>query len=731
MFFPRALRFLCHIVFFVYYKFAQGVSGRMDLGVLVAPGSAPAPAKSLVLKHPPAANTFSKRKAAGPAGAAAPALTAQSLQLVAASVEGRMDVHMFPPAQDDDTKSVASTAIASLGASASNESSGSSTAGSWVECIRCVEQVEFGLTAPYGRNPFNRICDCCSTSYRCKMNLIAKQKKANGGKSEAEVDWKKLKHPEQVAWYRQQKREAKDKHKHRELDMVVEVNDCTVNNHNRGRRRVNRLTSWGTFLKNGVMIGKSPLDLQAEWRELLLNPEVEREQTMVNGRKELCLELFHAIEKYEDESEGRTWGSNKRIKVDNAETLQEELDRQAREFEESRGGTDMSMNLFAPIAPDVSSNVEDIDVPAHMLPTPMHSSLFVRPPSTDRPSSNQLLRELQKREQVEKQAELDLKTQIADLSHQRQEDEAKKSKGARLCNEKTVVLAKAVVVNYELSVQDKIDTLEREAAAAKSTMEDSSHPKKDEMMKSITSAFEKAKNFVSGKLQLIADQLTFFDKEGKKQPDEVKAVKNEVKLIVAEVTAEGSEFKIGKFAIDQMSKQITAYVRRQNKANVSKAQAELENRKVLSENPFASSVLGMQAQSPVLQSGNQSQISDCWPLCVAIKDKALMDWGAKQKTSSFVKSQKGFLLNWLAKNESHSTQESTMSVKVLCVELGKIISQICGSISMLPPDDYKPGKAELELWKKSYQFSVVMSVNHSTVGVATYGLGECFFGLEG
>lgn len=256
-------------------------------------------------------------------------------------------------------------------------------------CIRCEEPCSFADSTPYGRDLFKRICGRCNSSYRSKQSLIQKQKEASikaggNGKSNMEAEWKALKPDEQVAWYRQQKRNAR--HAPRDLAARFLVQDTMYSKVDKGRKRVHCLKNWDSFLKEGLMLHKKELDLAQQWRQLLLDPSVTREEHMVKGKPDIFLEFFDRIEKYVDESEGAVFVQKRQKKTSDAKSLQDALEEQAAEFDAARSGLEFHLSDSVPQVEATKSAVDTHEVPRYQQPIPEAPDLMVRPPTADKPA---------------------------------------------------------------------------------------------------------------------------------------------------------------------------------------------------------------------------------------------------------------------------------------------------------------------------------------------------------
>lgn len=277
----------------------------------------------------------------------------------------------------------ASTAVPSVSASGVTSSSDE------YMCLRCEEACSFADSTPYGRDFFKRICGRCNSSYRSKQALIQRQKEASlkaggNGKSQMEAEWKALKPDEQVAWYRQQKRSAR--HAPRDLAAKYCVQDTIHSTVAKGRKRIHCLKNWDAFLKEGLVLHKKELDLAQEWRQLLLDGSVNREEHIVRGKPDIFLEFFDRIEKYVDESEGVAFQQKRQKTTTDGSSLQDALEQQAAEFDAARLGLEFHLSDSVPQVEATKSAVGTHEVPTYQQPRPEAPDLMVRPPTADKPA---------------------------------------------------------------------------------------------------------------------------------------------------------------------------------------------------------------------------------------------------------------------------------------------------------------------------------------------------------
>ena len=263
-----------------------------------------------------------------------------------------------------------------------------------IVCVRCKETTDWASSAAYGRDPFKRSCNICGASYRSRNNTIVKEKKASGTEtSKLETYWKSLNPEEQVGWYRTQKSNH-EKHARRAAtltqDVTMEVEDDQKIR--KGRRRVNCLTSFAMYAERGRLQGKEDLEIAEDWKALVLNPEIEREQINIGGQMELALELFDRIEVYTDEMEEQTWRQKRSRNIENSEDLPDAVAEQQAAFEAARRGGQMQVGhgiAHQPVPWD--DRVAEHQVEAHELPVSRESVGCVLGPNMARASTVAIL----------------------------------------------------------------------------------------------------------------------------------------------------------------------------------------------------------------------------------------------------------------------------------------------------------------------------------------------------
>lgn len=329
------------------------------------------------------------------------------------------------------------------------------------------------------------------------------------------------------------------------------------------------------------------------------------------------------------------------------------------------------------------------------------------------------------------------KTEMAKLKSVQADATASKARVAKLVAAKTVVTGKATADNQELSIKDKWSKLKADGQTTLGLLDAEEHPKKESMQKDINSAIQAADVFFAAALKRFAQTYdkVFADSVVEVKPQELKEAKIKLAEVGRDVAAENSVYKTSRCTIETIAKQVQMFSRRKTSAGkVSKQEEELVNRSsdAQASNPLMSAGLAVPASaiSPVLS--DASEVAAAFPCCMAVKSPQLETWCVGFKATSYYKSQKAFLNKWLIQNKTFTTQEVTITVRVLRDELAAIASSFLPS-PMVGSAEFKAPKrkADAPEWHKSFEKAVYMASSHCAVGPSGFGLGEMIFGIEG
>ena len=149
------------------------------------------------------------------------------------------------------------------------------------------------------------------------------------------------------------------------------------------------------------MLNKSSQEIIDEWKALVKDPNVKREQINVGGQMELALELFDRIELYTDEAEEQTWRQKRLKKIDESTEIPDAIAEQQAEFEAARRGGQMHIDYAHADQPmDWDDRTFDHNVEAHEMPNSREPVDNVMGPSMARSSTDSMMRNLQACEQT-------------------------------------------------------------------------------------------------------------------------------------------------------------------------------------------------------------------------------------------------------------------------------------------------------------------------------------------
>ena len=608
-------------------------------------------------------------------------------------------------------------------------------------CVRCHETTDWASSSAYGRDPFKRCCNICGTSYRSRLNTITKEKTASPtGTSQLESFWKKLNETEQLAWYITQKaNHAKHSRRATTLAPTVAMEAEDEQKIRKGRRRVNCLTTFAVYSERGRMVGKSDLQISDDWKALVRNTEIDREEINVGGQMELALELFDRIEVYTDEAEEQTWRQKRHKAIDNSEELPTAIADQQAEFEAARRGGQLQVgHAIAHQPANWDDRVANHHVEAHEQPVSRESVGSVLGPNMARASTDQLMRSLQASEQSKDELADEMRTSAAAAGAQRAKEQEASAQKQTLVSQRALIAARGVAASMRLSITSKVDALELEHDTTASMIADSTMPSRDTDITDLKKALQTAKDDADRATAEFDVKIKDFDVP-ELADKALKAVKTALRLIVSRFVAENSIFKTNKFKIETSTKAITSHLKKVNKQNMkaTMANADVGSSTDWSENPNATAVLGSNVTGRAvfdLEADVGGPDGSVYNLACAVKLPELRKWAERMAGSQYVKSQKTFLAGWLKKNPSHTSQEAPITVKLYHTELDEIVHKALNGkfCDLSQPEGLTTHKMLKESgWAKGFIRSIALSSGHSQTGIAAYGLGEIIFGLEG
>ena len=223
-----------------------------------------------------------------------------------------------------------------------------------------------------------RRCNGCVGAYKFRAKVIHSEKKASqDGKTSATQDlWKGWTEEQQAQWYRQQKR-SDDKRGFKRDGGHLRVKSAESHSSRFGKRRFNELLPYSVYHDRQAATGKPLKEIMESWKEMLLDPRVDREEILLKGEKVTCLEVFGGIHKYvDDEIEHKVSKLLEEDVVDQVrlDTLVHEHDEQLEKFRDAH-----QLGSAGLTAKGVVRELADFNVAAHLLPEPSPAQAIPQP----------------------------------------------------------------------------------------------------------------------------------------------------------------------------------------------------------------------------------------------------------------------------------------------------------------------------------------------------------------
>lgn len=605
-----------------------------------------------------------------------------------------------------------------------------------VICIRCAEWTSWGESSAYGRDPFKRSCNACNSAYKCKQDLVKKEKATNGN-SAMDAFFRGLSKDQVRDWYKNQKRKHEKGNRRSEMKPMADINSEAAHEHElrSGRKRINVITTFSKFQERGLMLNKSEADIAEEWKNLVLDTRLKREMVDVGLTEPvLGLHLFDRIELFAEESEARQWRIRCQTDLQTSEELPEAIEEQAAEFHQARAAGELDI-CVAPEhqALDWDNRIADKDIEPHLCPVPQSGFDYIVPPSMGMPATADLLKLMQSHEKSTQEAEDALRSEALEAQVEKAKRLALEEAKKPLTNAKALIAAKGVAAGQLLGMTQRNENLQSEGEVTKGLILDSTLPKKEDMVIDIDANLEKAAKFTDTVTSAFKEKVKDFD-VADMTVEAMREVKNFLKQKFGEFCAEGSIFKVAKFAIETHGKTVTQHLRKNHRLDQKSKHVTAQilggnSDSVWANNPLAQNVhKACFARAPLVCELAAIPESEELDKPIAVRMPDMQVWVEKIKNGQYFKTQKTYLTQWLSKNPGQTNQETAISVRLLQGELDKLGSAMQAAVKLEVPKEAAKAKSS---WGKAFQWGFSLSTGHCQVGVGSFCLGELICGIEG
>ena len=599
-----------------------------------------------------------------------------------------------------------------------------------IMCIRCGEPTTIATSQSYGKNPFNRSCNCCCGVYRGEQRLIKREKDASADKktSVQEQRWKDMEPVEQRMWYKKQKRSVELEDGRRSnlsaANFHVTTAEEQVSDSKKGLLRFNDLVPYGIFYRDQRLLGKDQVTIEEEWRNMLQDGNVDREEVDIQGKKEMCLETFGGIRKYHDVSDThRVRATLKRQASDSAK-----LAVQAKDLaEKHKAATEEHKLTGAQILMPKMTNEElqDLTVPDHLLPEMKPFNEVDDLAAT--PFVQGLLSDMKASEKTEAERESEWHAEAAAWKARTQTRKKKVKEEVGNADLKDVIMFRGVIDRAIAEVKSKqkvlvegmetsIKDIEREELEADGISEKAlkeAMNKSDVLHASVVKKLTEIREFCVENESSIAKPL-------------FKAKKETMLIAKSEFTAEQSDYQAARVVMLTQKKNIDKAIKeksRQTKkpgvvttsagtwvptcfAAKSMLQGQMENTSQLKD------AAGFGKEPVVFQPG---------------EDDVLIPFVQKLESTTYFKQQTKFLDDHLKKSGAGSSQAVAITLKSCLREIAAMLD----GCHVPPAIIAKPADIKKKSWSAVFSYQIRLFQKHQFVGVTSFCAGEVVFGIQG
>ena len=586
-----------------------------------------------------------------------------------------------------------------------------------LKCVRCQEDTSFADSQKYGRNPFTRVCNQCSSAYRCRMALTKREKMADpNNQSATDQVWAKYTKDEQVAWYRKQKRSSAEKGNGRDIAVSV-AQIAEIRRTNRGYRRSHRIVPFGQFHPEQKAKGFSDQVVEQHWKDMLLDPGVEREEHHIDGKRQLCLVLFGQLEKYVDENEGVESQFKRATHMHSMSDLAVKRQR----FGEIHADRQSSFRADAAAAPAHLPDAQllDAEVPQHLLPrVPISNILGSGGPSL---FIQDVVRELSLSEETLKEAEAQWEKEAEKFKKAAGANTAKKLKKLDESLEKDLITGRASFDRQVASIESKWKSFGDEKEQFFTALEPMKGAVYEAMKEEVTAKHTAAEQFKGEVLGRLAKAKASLLGDGVSR-ETLNSSKKVANVAAAAFVAELGAFKIAKHAMAAHQKTIDHEVKRQ--ARQLKQAAPIDSSKEW--------VPGTDLGEALFKGLLTEEVSETFDLdhCAAVvySCEDINGLALRMQSQSFFKTQVGFMTKHMQQRSS-KMQRVSLTVKAAMRDFDSTLSEgVFPEVALSSPEEVRCGK---NTWASAFGIQLARYECYEFIGITTLGVGEAFFVLQG
>jgi hypothetical protein len=546
-----------------------------------------------------------------------------------------------------------------------------------------------------------------------------KSKKGPGGVAVSATGefWTGMNEDERVAWYLKQKRGRDMKYKARDLGMVTaEIGHTHFQK--RGREAFNNLISFGTFFTMKTSLGENdPAKIAQSWRNMLMNPEVGREECIGNeGVVETCLWLFGGVKQYQDEGDKLDTGIRQAKQIKSRDDLLGAADHHMQVQNAARPAYVLPHAVsLQPDLPD--ERVMDTKVPVHMLPTiadtvPVPDTSFLSALSSD-------FVELQ-------EGEKELEEEMArDVDKHKSEVKLIKGAGQPVNSKKVMndaIVARGSVDRAITTIETKLQEaigLHADFVLVVATMQGESYEgmkvELDLMAGEATSEYRSIVEQLNAVQSSISKDLHLTD-------DLIKHAKQETQRLSSAFVATESPYKLFRTTLSVHNKTVNQAIKIKRKDSTTLCEVETVG-KWKTTLPLCTYIKNLETLANHF--GPESETIRA----AGGLENARLDGLAKRVCQSqYFKTQINFMTQHQLKDGVRSCCV-TLNLRAMIKDVEDTVREIAGDDCLARPKVIEKMKGAG--WSAGFKFHLMRYVAHEFVGVTNWCAGECFLPILG
>ena len=523
--------------------------------------------------------------------------------------------------------------------------------------------------------------------------------------------WAGFDHPGQVAWYKRQKRSSEAKGTKRCIEDISFVEQDSRES-KRGRRMSNLLVPYGVFQRCRLAAGTSQQEIDDEWKEMLKNPDVDREEIMVNNKLETCLAYFQGIEKYHDENMAKTTRLEQRQKIERSSDLDAAMARRASVVRAAQ--SDMPI-VAANVSRPVDPKSVDIEVPRQLVPAPLQDR-FVCTDVVRSGLAVEMADAMWKHERSEAELEAEWAAEAEDWADKKKEERG--NLGTRSSRvRKSVIEARSKIDTNVVVATDKLESLTKEFLSIEATCVTDDSSTVTDLKGLIVLAEAALTKLVEG----LAEQKKLLEPVDVRE-EHVK----ECKLKQRELTddflrGEAKDVHTGIAALKKA-------VARRERLRVRQAKQAGEIHIDDAYKPTMPSCLALEAgRFDTLVSIDVNALN-LHAEAVCCGGEACEAFHAKAKEDSYLVNQFRYLKTYMDK-EQKSIQSVFIGLRSIVKELREAVQ--ADGIERVIDCPEKAMKGKRMGWGGVFQISLTRARHHQFVGLSNMAVGECMWPLRG